>query len=381
MNFNFLIPNELIVKRGAAAEIGPVCAKYAKRIGLFHYGQHFCDAGIYDKIKTSLNSSGVECALFASAASEPSPDIMNSAAAFLKENNCDGVLAVGGGSVIDVAKAACALAPNGTDIMEYVEGFSPKKFENKPYPVIAMPTTAGTGSECTKNSVVTSKGNFKNSVRDDSMLPVASVLDAELMLSVPMEPSMHAGADCLCQLVEGYVTRRPNPLTDALLLRFSAHAYHALKEVHDNLQNIDARETMGLCATVSGIGISNAGLGAAHGLAAGLGALTPLSHGFICGVVSPHVIRFNIKKGVLKYADIAREIGGSYASDEVAACALADMVCAWNEYIGIPADFKGRGIEKGDIPAIAKACMGSSMKKNPVDVSLRECEELLFTLV
>ncbi|MDL2237694.1 iron-containing alcohol dehydrogenase [Christensenellaceae bacterium OttesenSCG-928-K19] len=382
MDFTFLTPNEMIIRQGAAAEIGKICGKYAKRICIFRYGKHFDESGIAEKIGDSLKREGLDFVTFHSISSEPSPEVINEAAAFMQKNNCDGALAVGGGSVIDAAKAACALAPNGSDIMEYVEGFSPKKFEVQPLPLVAMPTTAGTGSECTKNSVITQKGQFKNSVRDDHMLPVAAVIDAELMLDVPRQVTMTAGVDCLCQLVECYVSRLSNPMCDALTLYFAKTGYTALKQAFDDGHNIAARESMALCASVSGIGISNAGLGATHGLAAGLGALTPLSHGFICGVAQPHVIRFNIAKGVTKYADITRAITGkSYQDDEAAAYELAAITEELNAYMGLPKDFRQSGIEKEQIPAIAKASMGSSMKKNPVDMSLEECEALLRSMI
>ena len=320
--------------------------------------------------------------MFGRISSEPSPALVNEAAAFMRQNKCDGALAIGGGSVIDAAKAACALSPNGEDIMDYVEGFSPKPFAARPLPLVALPTTAGTGSECTKNSVITEKGKFKNSVRDDHMLPVAAVIDAELTIHVPAGVTATSGADCLCQLVECYVSRLSNPMCDALSLHFAAIGYTALKQAFSDGHNMDARERMAICASVSGIGISNAGLGAAHGLASGLGALTPLSHGFICGVVQPYIIRFNCKRGVTKYADITRAITRkSYGSDEAAAYALAEITDELNAYIGLPANFKGTGLKKEDIPAIAKASMGSSIKKNPVDMSVEECEELLDDMI
>lgn len=377
MDFSFLSP-DVMVKRGGAAGIGGVCAKHMKKACIFRYGERFFSSGAHDLLTHSLREHKVKFAVFEHITGEPSPEVINRAAAFMREHGCDGALAVGGGSVIDAAKAACALAPNGDDIMNYVEGFEPKKFAVRPYPVVAMPTTAGTGSECTKNSVITAKGNFKNSVRDDGMLPVAAVLDAKLMLDVPREVTATAGADCICQLIESYTTRFANPISDAIALGFMAPAFSALREACADGQNIEARETMSIAACACGIAMTNSGLGAAHGLAAGLGALTPLPHGLICGVALPHVMRFNIERGVLKYADIAEKLTGRAFADKaegsMEAVRLTEKLLA---EIGIPRDFSGMGVEKTLLPNIAKASMGSSMSKNAVEVSPEECEKLL----
>jgi len=382
MDFKFLVPNEIIIRRGGASDIGKICGKYARRVCIFRYGERFYTSGTYDKIKKSLDAENIESFIFYHVKGEPSPEVINDAAEFIRENGCDGALAIGGGSPIDAAKAACALAPNGKDIMDYIEGFSPQKFQNRPLPVIAVPTTAGTGSECTKNSVITSKGNFKNSVRDDSMLPVAAVLDAELMLDVPRDVTATSGADCLCQLIESYVTKFANPFTDAIAIHFTKTAYDNLRRAYDNGQDIDAREQMALSACASGMAMANGGLGAAHGIAAGMGALTPLSHGLICGIILPHVIKFNIGKNILKYADLSRALTGkNYENDQQAAYDLIRLTEELNRHIGIPSDFKRSGISRSDIPKIAKAAMGSSMSKNPVDVTQHECEELLSDLI
>lgn len=381
MDFNFISPT-MIVKRGGAATLGNLCAKQMKKACIFRYGEHFFTSGTYDKIKKSLDENNVESAVFYHVTGEPSPQLINDAAAFMRENGCDGGIAIGGGSVIDAAKAACALAPNGEDIMAYLEGFSPQPFANQPLPVVAVPTTAGTGSECTKNSVITRKGAFKNSVRDDGMLPIYALIDAELMLDVPKEVTATAGADCICQLIETYTSKFSNPLSDAIALGFIRTAFEALVLAYQDGQNVEAREKMGVSACACGMAMTNAGLGAAHGLAAGLGALTSLSHGLICGVVLPHVMRFNIGKGVLKYADIAYSMtGNAYSSPEEGAWEAVGQVEQLNRALGIPPNFKQFNIAQSEVPAIAKASMGSSMSKNAVEVTLEECEQLLYKLI
>lgn len=382
MDFTFLFPGELIVKRGALNGIGPLATKHMKKACVFHFGKSFYTAELDKRTAGALGAAGVGCVFFDGYEKEPSPETVNKAAAFMRDNGCDGAVAIGGGSAIDTAKAACALAPNGQDIMDYVEGFGKGKFTSPPLPCVALPTTAGTGSECTKNSVITSKGNFKNSVRDDKMVPVAAVIDAELMVDVPREATMQAGMDCICHLVECYATRHANLLSDAITLHFCGVAFPALEKVAADLNDVRAREKMGVAASAAGLAMTNAGLGMAHGLAAGMGALTSLPHGLVCGILLPHTMRFNMERGVLKYADIARTVTGELLGGDVeAAEAAVKLVEALNKKTGLPADFKDMGITKADAAKIAQASMGSSMSKNPVEVSLQDCEALMLSLI
>ena len=378
MDFSFLVPGNITVKRGGFADIGKICAKYADNIMVFRYGDAFFNSGVHDALKKSMDAAGVKFHVYDHIDAEPSPDVINKAAKAIRDRGCNGGLAVGGGSPIDAAKAALALAPNGDDIMDYIEGFNPKPFANKPLPLIAVPTTSGTGSECTKNAVITEKGKFKNSVRADAMLPVYALLDAELMTSVPKETTAISGADCLCQLIEGYVSKFSEPFSDALTLYFSKTAYDNLPIAYNDGDNLDARENMALAACASGMAMANAGLGAAHGIAAGLGALTPLSHGLICGVVLPYVMEFNIECGVWKYSDIAERITGKhYPNKEEGAKEAVELVRDLNQKIGLPENFESYHFDKSMIPKIAEASMGSSMAKNPVSVTFEQCADII----
>lgn len=382
MDFSFLIPQNITVKRGGFADIGKICAKYSDNVMVFRYGEAFFNSGVADALKKSMDEAGVKFRIYDHIKGEPSPDVINKAAKAIREHGCTAGLAIGGGSPIDAAKAALALAPNGSDIMDYIEGFNPKPFENEPLPLIAVPTTAGTGSECTKNAVITEKGKFKNSVRADAMLPKYALLDANLMTAVDKKTTATAGADCLCQLIEGYVSKFAEPFTDALTLYFSKIAYDNLPVAYENGGDLDARESMAIAACASGMAMANGGLGAAHGIAAGLGALTPLPHGLICGVALPYVMEFNIESGVWKYCDIAERITGKiYASKEEGAKEAVDLVRELNQKIGLPENFETYHFDKSMIPKIAEASMGSSMSKNPVPVTFEQCADIIKKLL
>ncbi|MGI6152544.1 MAG: iron-containing alcohol dehydrogenase [Christensenellaceae bacterium] len=382
MDFSFIAPGRILVRRGGFKEIGRLCKKIFRKAAVFRFGEGFAASGMEDGLKQSLDGEGIEYAIARAYSGEPTVDAVNDAAQFIATNGCDGVIAVGGGSVIDVAKAAAALAPNGRDIMEYVEGFSNRAFEKAPLPLAAVPTTAGTGSECTKNAVLMRQGEFKNSVRDDKMMPALALIDGEVMADVPAGVTATAGADAVCQLVEAYVSGSANPITDALSLPFTVRALNALPLAFENGGDIGAREEMGLCACVSGLCLANGGLGAAHGLAAAIGAVKGLKHGFLCGVLLPHVMRFNIEKGVYKYVDIAHAMGSRTTDGKQASLEMAGRIEELNKQIGMPQDLKGCGITTNDLERIAAlSAASSSLKKNPCSMHEEECRALLAQLI
>lgn len=371
-----------MIEQGGLSKIGEYCAPYPGRVAVFRFGDSFFSLGMAEILEKSFVEQGTAHITYKPSPHEPSPADVNEAATFLRENDCSCAVAIGGGSTIDLAKAACALCKNGDNIMEYVEGFSPKPFENKPLPLIAVPTTAGTGSECTKNAVITSVGYFKNSVRDDHMIPRIALIDATLMTAVSKKTTANSGADAVCQLVEAYVSKAANPLTDALSLHFTSIAEKALVRAFDDGSDLSAREDMALAALASGLCIANGGLGAAHGLAAGMGAITGLPHGFLCGVLLPHIMRTNIKKGIYKYAGLARSMGHKISDEKQASLKAVAIIQKLFDQICIPRDFKGCGIKKERIYEMLNISIkGSGMKKNPALLTREDCEQIISDLI
>lgn len=382
MNFSFVTPGQIVVRRGGLKDVGAICANYGKKPAVFRFGNAFTASGMYDTLRASLERSGLDHVVYGPVQREPAPEVIGEAARVMRENSCDCAIAIGGGSVIDTAKAAAALAPNEGDIMRYVAGFDPIPFAQAPLPVIALPTTAGTGSECTNNSVITKPGEFKNSVRDAGMLPRVALLDAEIMTGVSAETTTMSGADAICQLIEAYVSANATPMTDALALHFTKSALEALPLAVENGADLDAREAMAIASSASGICLSNGGLGAAHGFAATFGAMTGLKHGFLCGVLLPHVMRFNIGRGVTKYADIARFLGHSIADDKQAALKAVAIVQKCFDAVGVPRDLRGHNIWGENVPQLAKiSTESSSMQKNPVRLSAEDCEAIIRSLI
>ena len=287
------------------------------------------------------------------------------------------------GSVLDTAKAVAALAVNDGGVMEYLEGVGAgRKLTRQPLFFIAVPTTSGTGTEVTKNAVISSREKgFKVSMRDDAMIADVAVLDPDLTQGMPKSVLAASGMDAVCQLIEAYTTQNPNSMTDALALHHTVLAMDALEAVYDT-DDAKARTTLAVCAMVSGLCLANAGLGVAHGLAAGLGAHTDIPHGAACGILLPEAMRFNIKKGITKYAVIGEALENKKFDDVGEACAAAvARVEVLNHKLGLPKDLKGYGVNRNDIRKIAEASMGSSMKKNPAEVTLQDTVDILSRLI
>jgi alcohol dehydrogenase class IV len=300
---------------------------------------------------------------------EPTVADIDAALTIAREANCNFVIGQGGGSAIDAAKAVAGLLANGGVATDYMEVIGAgKRITKRAVPWIAIPTTAGTGAEVTRNAVIGApEKKFKASIRSEHLMARVALIDPELGVDVPPEVTARSGADALCQCIEAYVSSGANPLTDAIALQGIELAGRYLKRVYDNGQDLEAREGMALAALIGGIALTNAGLGAVHGFAAPLGANFPIPHGAICGVLLPHVIRSNRSHGVLKYADVDKALG----ADAAGFCA------ALVEQLTLP-PLASFGLAQSDIaPMVALAKRASSMRYNPVVLDDTELAEIL----
>ncbi len=232
-----------------------------------------------------LRSAGVRVELFRHSG-EPSPEAVDSAVRMIREKKLDGVVAVGGGSILDLAKAAAAGALHSGPIADYVEGVGAKAPEGKRLPLFAAPTTAGTGSEATKNAVLSRVGNggFKKSLRHDAFIPDVAILDPRAATACPREVTAGSGLDAVTQLLEAYVSTKATPMTDALAADGLSHAGWAFEKVLADPNDLEARQAMAYAAFLSGVCLANAGLGFVHGAASPIGARKEVPHGIFCGL-------------------------------------------------------------------------------------------------
>jgi alcohol dehydrogenase class IV len=383
MGFEFITSPRIVFEWGAIKKMPGICAVFGKRCLVVTGGSSLRRSGVLDSLLEGLADEDIGVALYDGASGEPTPQMVDAAVELGRSAGVDVVLGIGGGSAMDTAKAAAGVITNGGGVRNYLEGVGTSKITADPLPFIAAPTTSGTGREVTKNAVVMSKEDkFKVSIRDDRMMARVAVVDPELTVSVPTDVTAASGMDAICQLIESFTTAKANPMCDAMALYHTPRAMAALRRAYDDGSDRQARETMSLAATVSGMCLANSGLGAAHGIGAGLGAVLGVLHGVACGMLLPHVVRYNAAHGALKYAQLAPYVcGRQYKNDEDGARAVADAIAELALYLKLPVSLRELGVTEANVDEVAAASMGSSMKKNPVPFTLDECRDFLLSLI
>lgn len=299
---------------------------------------------------------------------EPTVDDIDRAVKIARDATCDFIVGLGGGSAIDTAKAVAGLLANGGFATDYMEVVGKGQNITQPaVPWIAIPTTAGTGAEVTRNAVVGwPEKKFKASLRSEKLMARVALIDSSLHVGVPPDVTARSGMDALCQCIEAYVSSGANPMTDALALKGIELAGSSLRRAFDDGTDIDARESMALSALFSGIALSNSGLGAVHGFAAPLGANFPVPHGLVCGLLLPSVIEANIaalksdretdRRVILeKYEQTDRSLPGGLA-----------MCCQLVSDLKLPR-LREFGMTDADVDAMVHlAKRASSMRYNPI---------------
>ncbi len=293
----------------------------------------------------------------------------------------DVILAVGGGSVMDTAKALSALLryPGPAErFLEGLEGSCP--IPGPCLPWVAVPTTAGTGAEATKNAVVRAlRLGVKRSMRSAHLLARAVIVDPTLTLSLPARVTGTSGLDALTQLVESYVSRTSTPFVQALVEGAFPAMLHALQGLADNPDDVDLRSAASYGALVSGIALANAGLGAAHGFAAAIGGMYDVPHGLACAVLLPHVLEANATIIEDRVAHLAGNLCD--ASRGTAVAWLAGVVRSMLGAYGLPQTLRDFHIDPASIPELAERSSGSSMRGNPREIGMEERIEILSAVI
>lgn len=327
---------------------------------------------------TALESAGVRCVSFP-VAGEPTVDLVRNGTARARHEHCELVISFGGGSAIDAGKALAAMLTNPGDVLDYLEVVGRgQPLLKPPAPYIAIPTTAGTGSEVTRNAVLAStEHRVKASLRAAGMLPRLAVIDPDLTLELPRSLTASTGLDALTQLIEPYVSLKSNPMTDLFCIEGIRIAATALPKAWENGQDRAAREGMCWASLLGGLSLANAALGAVHGFAAPIGGMFPAPHGAVCAALLPHVIEANIRAGgpsLGRYDEIARLLTSDPHASAKDAVTWVAALCRRLEI----APLRSYGITAVDIPVLAdKAAKASSMKGNPVPLAPAELTEIL----
>jgi alcohol dehydrogenase len=312
-------------------------------------------------------------------AGEPSPQFVDAVVTQYRGERFDAVIGIGGGSALDAAKAIAGLLRPGNSVMDHLEGVGPElPYRGPATPFIAVPTTAGTGSEATKNAVLSTHGaaGFKKSFRDDRLVAEWAIVDPDLLAGCPPALIAADGMDAVTQLLESFVSARANPFTDALARSGIAAAKDGLLVWYASGDAAaPARERMAYASLLSGICLAQTGLGSVHGLAAPLGAFFPIPHGVACGTTVAAATRVNIASllsrepgnaALAKYAEIGKCLAGRADLDDAGARdALLAVLEDWQRALDLPM-LSHYGVRSDDVPRIVAASRGSSMKTNPI---------------
>lgn len=381
MKFEFMTASRIIVERGGLKQVGKLAKSFGQRVLLV--GRLASDDT--KKAIEILNNEG--CIVTSvNVKGEPSVDSINEILELSRKNQCEVVVAIGGGSVLDSGKTIAALMTNTNDIMDYLEVIgNGVPVSKKSLPFIAVPTTSGTGAEATKNATILSAPHkVKVSIRSPYMLPDVVLLDPQLTVSVPKDVTASTGLDALTQVLEPYVSKMANPITDAFAKEGLVRAARSLKKAYDQGDDIDAREDMAIASLFGGISLANAKLGAVHGFAGVLGGMFPIPHGVVCARLLPFVTRKNIEvlnardpqnPAVKRYEEVAQLLTGNPNAKAMDGVAWLEALCkhldvAPLSHFGVKEEF----FEE----IINKSMNASSMKGNPIDLTFDELKDILL---
>jgi alcohol dehydrogenase class IV len=311
--------------------------------------------------------------------------VVESISAQVREASNDVVISIGGGSVLDAGKAVSAIASNSGSILDYLEVIGKgKQLEQDPLPMIAVPTTAGTGTEVSKNAVIFSpEHRVKVSLRDQRMIPDVAVVDPLLTLSLPPYLTAFTGMDALTQCLEPYVSHLSTPLTDPLCLEGIRRISRSLLRAYRDGNDSSAREDMALASLFGGMALANAKLGAVHGFAGPIGGMFSAPHGAVCAALLTPVVEANTRAlserepdnpGLAKYKQVGRAVSGKDSGGYSELVSWLSSICS---ALNIPR-LRDYGIKESDFPGIIdKAIVSSSMKGNPVQLIRAELSEIL----
>ncbi|MFC1504113.1 iron-containing alcohol dehydrogenase [Spirochaetota bacterium] len=357
---NTLIPQQTVYKPQSIDMLGRLCAQFGAN-GIIVHGRSLERSGKAEKISKLFGKGAA--ALYLHPGGEPTLDDVDTLTGFAREKSASWIAGIGGGSVIDLSKASAGLFNAEYSSEHYQAG---NVLEKRGIPFIAVPTTAGTGSEATKNSVIINKKTMqKLSIRDDSFTPVCVVLDALLLKNAPKEVIAHAGMDALTQAIESYFSTGASWFSDCFALKAFGLVISNLEDMYVSFDEEKASELL-LGSYFAGIALANARLGVVHGLAHPLGALYDLPHGYLCAFLLPYALELNKSTVAEKYSILSENAGGD----------LLEKVHDMNTLFSISNPFKDKEIKnKNDI--IQATVSSGSTKANPVRVTENIVNDLI----
>lgn len=379
MRFEFATAGRIIFGAGTLREIGTLAGEMGRRAFVVT-GRSPGDTG---PLLDLLRDKAIETSLFP-VEHEPTTDLVRQGVEQARQAGCDVVIGFGGGSAIDTGKAIAALLTNGGDPLDYLEVIGRGQPITQPAaPYIAIPTTAGTGAEVTRNAVLASpEHRVKVSLRSPLILPRVALVDPELTYGLPPHITASTGLDALTQVIEPFVSNKANPMVDALCREGMSRAARSLRRAYEQDDHA-ARDDMALVSLLGGLALANAGLGAVHGFAGVFGGMYDAPHGATCAALLPHVMTLNLialqerlpdSEAERRYDEIARILTGDLMASAVDAVVWVRELC---QAFNIP-PLSTYGLTETDFPdLIARSTAASSMKGNPIVLTPDELHTIL----
>ncbi len=380
--FEFSSIPKIVFGPGSLSSLPSQVSQFGTNV-LIITGQRFLiKTGFLDKITRSLKTN-TKSIYIEKIATEPSPQMIDLISGLYHSKNIHVVVAIGGGSVMDAGKAIAAMITCNEPIKTYLEGVGTKKPEGTKVPFIAIPTTAGTGSETTKNAVISEIGEngFKKSLRHDNYIPNIAIIDPELTVKCPPEITAAGGMDALTQLIESYLSSKCDIITESIALPAIEAVNRSLLIAFKNGGNVNARSDMSYAAMISGITLANAGLGAVHGFASPLGGFFNIPHGIVCGTLMAVCNDYTLKKAreindektILKYENITKIFFNKTDKKDIFAEMLIERLYSLTSELKIP-KLGEYGITLSDIEKIVNK---TGNKNNPVKLNRDDLVNIL----
>jgi alcohol dehydrogenase class IV len=374
------LPRTMRVGGGTLGEIPSVLQSFELRRPLIVTDPFFAANGLAERVAALLAAAGIRSRTFSQTVPDPTVASVGAACAFLRAGDHDSVLGLGGGSPIDTAKAIAVLAKHGGEMRSYR---APHVQDEPGLPIVAIPTTAGTGSEATRFTIITDEANDEKMLCIGlAYLPIAAIVDYELTLTMPARLTADTGVDAITHAIESYVSRRANPFADAMALTAMRTLWDNIRLAYGEPGNRAAREKMMLGATQAGIAFSNSSVALVHGMSRPIGAFFHLAHGLSNAMLLPAVTSFSAEAGIARYADCARNLrlAADGESDAAATQRLVDALFRLNADLAVPGP-RALGIDaarwQAVTPTMAEQAIASgSPANNPRVPSAAEIEAL-----
>ena len=375
---------KIIFKPGGITDLPSIIRQYGSRIILVTGKKSFRNSIHCEKLLLDFKDKGIEYH-FLSITDEPSPDIIDNAVKVFKDKIIEVVVGIGGGSVLDSGKALSAMMYRTDSIVDFLEGVGTKEHPGTKLPFIAVPTTSGTGSEATKNAVISKvgEGGFKRSLRHDNFVPDIALVDPELTINCTSEITSASGMDCFTQLLEAYLSVKSNEYTDALALEGLKAIKTSLLRSYTDREDKEARTGMSFAALTSGICLANAGLGAVHGFASSIGGMYNIPHGLICGTLMASANEINVRElrknptnptALKKYAILGDLFTGKKGkSNDYYTESFIQFLYKLTTDLNLPG-LNLRGIKAKELELI---CRNTEIKNNPVKLTTDDLKDIL----